>query len=895
MLRALYGPQAAVYALPAMLACPVPGCQKTAAAALRVLSLPNGDGLYWYCSSCDRGRDSLELYADAKRQGNVLQALSDILQSPDFDLPAAFRADDVVRAHQQQTADRRARIRRWSQMTRERWTRPKDTYASLARDLGFLVQLSEVPSSNHGAARWLHATTAAELSEAFNLGGPTGLPAYPYGSCLALAYQSAPGRISGLWLLGWKNHTRWWMSDYDDAGDPGILALDAAAAGSASRIIAVSSPYLALWLQYKQQQESLQPAPVVAWRLRNPPQIWDRLGLEEVVFWDYLPTAALFHQALRVPSAKVVWLNRPTFPVAYDWENIETRETWRQFRRLLEAAAQPAKLRLQDLIARPREPYAAFIDYLLSLDAGEVDPVLQIVAPNNDHVRRLLDLAGPDRRAPLEARLRRTVRRQEIILGGSTITQILTPDRSAWIRNAGRRTEEQVTDAVVHLDHAYYDENNAKHYLGTIYYRGRPYPFSAEHEQLLHQTASLIMRSVEEHCHECPKISLTYAPRLWDLIWQFSGTVTTLRSLNRVGWGRDDQEFLWPRFAVIRGGLQERAVSGPRLPHTPGADLSLPAEPTPETLRPWLEDRPPVAAWWAVLTAILDNTLARGREETARGIALVGALSRRAAERASRELQLLTRSAAQVNKDPEELFDLQRRHDLPILIIEEDQPLTPAAVSRLTFSGPANLLLPLSAAEAAAAAAENSWMIVDAGDGGGRYSVVNAAAGVFNHFLAEMQTVPDGPGSLHDLARRLLTWAETRGQVRSKLAPRVAAVLQDLGRLPPPARFVRLISRMLTDGWCRLQRGTNPAVADVVLDEAANCVYVSKTRLAGTLLRQRLPALDAAAWTRALRAHGALLGETGEYREVWVLPLEVWQRELTAQQKSQRKAAQLDS
>lgn len=859
---------------------------------MRVMNAPEG-GQIWHCYHCNGTWDSIEMLAEVNHSGDVREAISAILRDPDHFVPYEQLGDNAIDRYMYRCIAYRKQVNRWSSDARKQWTVHRDLHSILAEAVGVKVHLMETSeSASKHVGRWMHATTREDISAELNNGLPPGLSPEYYRTCLALPWSDAPGRISALWLLGWRKQSRMWFPRAaDNSENPGVMLMDCIPQRPV-RIIAVSSPYLALWLQYKHFMEDEHPLPVVVWHEDTDPDIWEQFGAQEIVFWDYSPTPGLFKQALHARGeVKISYLDNPAFDISRCDKSIEHHSTWQAFRNILDVP-RPSHLRLNDFTNRLRDPYLACRDYLFSLEPENVAPAMEIVKLNADQVRRLLEVC-PDyeTRFSLERLLEHSVRRREEQMLGGTVSQYIGPHEAYWsVRRRGR--EEKISDAVVQLEQVLRDEESeTSFYTGVVHYRGKRYPVSTTYKDLRFDPVKVIVEAVEREGGGTPYVSSTQPTRLWDLMMRFSNIEKTVPAVTRVGWDKDYRTLLLPNFIIRSGALEKRTALGLGGDVLPLMRVELDDSPNENEMDSWLEPTDCNGAIWAVLASIADNVLGRLDHEQPRGVGLLGPLVAKAAEKVASDLGLLMFNHEQVRHQFEYFEKAQRDHDFPVLV--QDTVVSskfPDSVATWMLSpNPKNVLMTMSSLQVTAAQLCGNWTILDTGSDDGDYYRDASAARLLIHYLAFFQQQvgrrEKGRSPVHASLNNLRVWADSLSKRDTTFVFNYAdAVIRDAGRESGAARFIFMLAQLLYEG--AIKRMYSSALdekingPEITVDSNNDRVFVSKQKIVETLAKKKLPALDTSSITAALAEEDALLGEVGVSRSVWAIRLKYWDEQM---------------
>lgn len=895
----LFGQQVQIKSLPTMVPCPV--CRRKRLAhtkrdvppeeshTMRVMSAPEG-GQLWYCHVCAKTWDSITLLAEMHHKGDVKQAINEIIASQEFNLPRKFLTTRMIEEYLQHYVARRVAIEKWSVTARERWANHRDIYAILSEHIGIKVHsLEAMPSAANGVGRWIHSTSKSEIQEVLNLGLPPSLPRRNFNTCLAVPWNNAPGRTAALLLFGWRKSIRIWSTSSTDEGDIGVMMLDTLPPNP-KRIVAVSSPYLALWLQYKFLQESNEPACIVAWHGRTDPEVWRQIDAEEVVFWDYRPSPQLFQQAMNVPGSKVSYIENPVFEVFKIDGTIESADTWEQMRRIIDVEV-PANKLLNDLITRRYEPTEAIQSYLKGLEPEDISAVVEHLHLDASQINAIMDSCSGQDRAALEQMFDRTFRHKEMKIAGGVALQYIGPKSCSWTYKKGR-CEEQISDAVVHLDQCVLDEDNRdRFYTGTILHQGRRYPFSATMREMMREPIKVIMETVEWGGGDSPIVSNSHASKLWDFIFKFSGAVKTYRALTRVGWDKDGQSFMFPNFIIRSGSLLPKKSLGASRDVLPGIRVDIPEPLDAAQMEQLLEPTEANGALWAVTAAMLSNLIDTINSKVTRGVGLVGDLAICAGEKMASDLGLLTFNAEQITRQIDEFRKAQRDHDLPVFAGDAGgKKFVPAAINDwIVAPDPKNVLMAMTPTHATSALLCGDWLVVDTGTDIGEYYSHGEVGIILVHFLAHYQQklgkLPAKRKLVFAVLAELQLWAASIGQQDSTYVFKYAAdAIRDPGKESAAARFVHLLAQLVHNGYLKQAYGQmlpdNSTVA-VMIDTESKRVYVSKQKVVAAMKRRKLPNLDVATVTDSLRLEGALQGQFGALLDNWSIDMAFWERHVS--------------
>lgn len=865
--------------------------------SMRVMEAPEG-GYIWHCFSCDGTWDSLQLLAEVHHRGQIRDAINSVLEDPEFAVPQELLAnaavDDYIYGHLE--AQKKAQI--WSKEGREQWAHHRDLHAILADRIGLKIGFLEPTESiEKGIGRWLHATSRNALQEQLNAGLQPGIPDSSFRTCLGVPWSNAWGRISAVMLIGFRGQFRMWQptlprNEYRHTNytpDVGIMMLDAIPANP-HRITAVSSPFLALWLQAQKLKEDNHPAHVVAWHEHTDPNIWEQFGAKEVVFWGYEPTPALFKQAIYAHvDSYVAFLDNPSFDVAYGHNTIETYDTWNTFRSRIDPGAS-VKQQIHSLTHRLLRPYEACAQWLLSLKPDDVGPALEIMDLTSEQKTNLLNACKTYETRTVLARLIEAHQPKKTAnMFNGLVTQYVGPDEAYWTITRNRGKIERLSEAVVELDRCIRDdENDRSLYTGVVHYKGQRFPFTATRDELLNDFVNTVTNVVESAGAGTPHIASSQSSKFWEIITNFSTVQKTTPSLTRVGWDKLRQDFYFPQFVISKGKLLPRQGVIPRQGSVlPGTKIDVPDECSTDDLDKLVYPSERNAAIWANLAAVVDNLIVRTQNGQPRGIGVLGQNAYLAAQLWARDLNLLQFTDEQIKTDFEAFCTSQRNHDLPVFVSEiEQHPIfSPKMTAWMMTPAPHNVIMPLSPMHRSTAELCGNWIIVRSSDDEPAENIGGDLAPLLVHYLAHYQRVfgrmPRQSKQLHSTLFDIAAWADEICTADSKPVFELAkAMLVDPGYETVGARFIYLLLQMIRDGYMKRDYGSTldetSTKADIVIDADSSCVYVSKAKTVEALTKCGLPVLDTVSMTAALREEGALRGELGRDRAGWAIEMSYW-------------------
>jgi len=570
------------------------------------------------------------------------------------------------------------------------------------------------------------------------------------------------------------------------------------------------------------------------------------------------------------------------------FDSIESFDTWTDLRTAIDKPIGSA-YRVTELTQLQKEPYSAFREYLLQLQIEEVADVVSLCELSSAQIKRVIDGFTPVERAQIEPLMSQPTSREEMNYQGGRIAQVIGPNDAAWYFLNGKQ-EDRISNAVVNLNHYFKDDVDAIFYSGTVYFKGKAYPFITSDDELKSDPIGAIMRAVGDACGEIPKIRMTYSAQLWDFIWEFSKDVKTLRTLTRVGWDKQMHEFITPSFTIRDRQFYSDTSLG-IAGMVPCAGLEIPDDIPAVDMRNALQANVTNGALWATLAAVAENVIGRTNGQQPRGIAIVGQLGEEAATKVAEDLGLLTFTGRRANEEIKSFDRSQAQHDLPVMITDMGQQiLMPTNIAAwLVMAGPKNAMITLTSSQSATAELYGNWIVVDTTVNVGTYHSGDlSAASLLMHYIAYRQPLPsramiDAVETLEDM----LNWAEHVAQGSADCRDIAKSMLRDTGRISNGARFVRLIGQLMSPGQLNHDYDVAPGNAAVVIHMAQQAVYVSKSQLLKALFQQGLPIPEPDAIAASLREDGALLGETGEGGDMWVIGHEYWENEIEQWAKAQ--------
>lgn len=889
MVRTLFGNVVPVRALPAIVPCPLCSSSVNAAQTMRVMDDPTG-GLYWYCYACRTGFDSLELLVKAGKFNGLRAVFDWMVRNPEVFMPVEFTKIEAFERYMAWCAMPHERWQTWSTKARNDWLHDRDSHAMVTEHIGASVKIADsAVELSRRSGQWFHATTRKALQAELNNNLAPGLPTDSFSSCVAVPWCRRPGRPHALMLLGWRKQCRLWQPMATTVQDAGVMLLDALPP-EPQRVLAVSSPFLALWLHHKNFQETARPIPVVAWHDNTNPEIWGQLGVQEIVFWGYQVTPGLLRQALQARCKTFISvLEKPVFDIAYTEDSIEHYKTFSRFRELIDVPM-PSNQRVAQFSSTVNDPYDVALDYMFKCSPEELTTVMAQLRLDPETVARVLNRAiDPAVRELMYERVMRTSEALTCQLFGTTTVQRVGLDSACWAIRRGP-AEEVISDAVVLLDSGAIDmDTDTTVYTGVVAHKGQRYPFRATRDELKKSPVDMIIKSVERAGGGTPFVSRYYENRFWDLIFRFSNIVKTCPGITRVGWSRDHAEFILPRFSVRHGKLvpaTNNLIGERRLP---AVNLETPRAITADELKPWMEPTEVSAAMWAILASMASNVMAPLSNQSPRGIALTGALAERVARRVAQNFELVVFPVATAAADIHQFELAQRDNDLPVYVDANSTQLSTAALTAwIGSTSSKNCLMPISSTQLPSALLCGGWTSVNTGTDTGVIRSGTCLAGVFMNWLAwmqhrELETPPTGAPVLSALLL-LEEWAKETAKTDIRYVFDAARrMVMDPGTMSGAQRFVHMLVYLSRGGYLaiRADDDLNEAATNgpaIVVDRNHSRVLVSKRKVVVALHRLSLPTVDTLMITAQLAEDGMLLGELGENGSIWAIDIRLWDR-----------------
>lgn len=857
-------------------------------------------GLYWYCFSCRRAFDTIELIAAVKFNNNIELTIDEILRNPDFILPREISLKQI-RDEYNNNYKLKKNLDAWEYDAGQKWLKGEAGYINLASQIGVSVQISESYDKLHAQiARWLRATTRDDIRRRVNSGLQPDIPRDDFYTCLAIPWQRIPGITSAFLIIGAHKKSKLWIPEPINVNnDPGVMLLDALP-NEPKRVLAVNSPYLALWLQYKAMQENLDPVCVVAWHEDTDPSVWEQIGAQEIVFWSYTPTAGLFKQALNARCKTYIsYLEKPPFDVFYFDKSIESYTTWDKFRNILDKPT-PSHIRLNEFFNRLHDPYNAACEYMLSHTPEELTHILSVVKPSVETVEQIINRCTTDSaKKLLEERIRAHQCAQSHTMMGGSVVQYIGPIEANWILRR-RGYEELISEAVLQLESCIVDADvGTRTYYGIIHYKGRRYPFVTDSKKLRYETAELITDTVEMAGGGLPFVSHRFKGALYDIVLRFSNIEKTHFAITKVGWTKTRHAFVLPNQTIADGKIINSSslrVSDRPIPcnnlEIPELDIAI--------LESWVEPTEANATIWAFVAAICNNVELRRVQLPTKGIGFIGQLAEKAAWKIASDLRLITVALGDTPDEIRNYEQQQRNHDLPVFTVTKDNTkmLGPSVFTWMVSPGEKNNIVQVNGDYAASIVLSGGWMLIDArSEPTGQFAVNNVAMLIFNYLANRQSRNIDVPSdqTVFNVLSDIKSWvSQVLNKDVSYVFNTAKLMLNDCAMYNDGTQLLYMIAQLLHDGHLLRDYGddisSSPNAPAVIIDVENNRVFVSKRKLVNAINRIGLPPLDVPLATSMLNNCNALLGETGLDRSAWVIDYGIWlsavNRWLVTQEKS---------
>jgi len=891
IVRILFGQSVPVRSIPGIVPCPLCGIKdckaNNATWTMRVMDHPDG-GLYWYCYNCKRGFDTIELLA-ATDKFKDLRAVFDMLCSnPEIFIPKEYTTADALSSYTYWYSMPNANFRAWAAESNADWIRDRDSHAMLSQHTGINIKIAESASDvNAKESQWLHFTTRKAIQTKLNNNIAPGLRQDAFSTCIALPWCKRPGKIDSLFLMGWKNQFQTWRPETSSSSSTGIMFIDALKP-EPKKVLAVSSPFLALWLHHKNFFETRDAAPVVVWNDNTDCSVWEQLGIQEIVFWSYKVTPGLLKQALNARcKTSIATIEKPVFDIAYVDGSIEHPATFQKFKAIIDVQM-PSKQRIAQFSYGAKDPYAVALDFLFKASNEELNGIMSTLNLQPESLARILDRAADTNiKQLMHDRLNKVNDAVTCHMFGSTVIQRVSNEECYWSFKKGTN-EERISDVVVHIDSGAIDEDvDTTVYSGTAIYKGKRYPFSATSYQLKHSAVDTIIKVIEKAGGGTPFVSRFYESRLWDIIFRFSSVSKTYPGISKVGWSKDQLEFVMPNCSIRNGEILATKTSLISNKKMPCVNVSR----NPEfDINDWLDFSEANGTVWAVLIALIDNILAPIRGCTKKGIGVLGPLAERVAARIYSDFELICKKTSDILDDVNKFEVEQFSHDLPVYVTENtvnSSAWVLAGVSK-------NVIMPIQPAQIGVATNSGEWILINTKSDTGALQRQTSVVDIVLNFLAWYQkqtkinlTATDSVSSVIGAVHTWIT--DTVGRDCTKLFDYVNSIITDYSVMSPGKRFVVMLYQMLKAGYLASKRSNNldtiTTTHTIILTEDDSRVYVSKRKLLTTCKRLNAPEIDTLAITSNLANEGILEGETGESNSVWVISGKFWNRTVTQLEK----------
>ena len=846
---------------------------------MRIMEAPEG-GILWWCASCGKALDTIELLAEVKYGGKIDKAISGIANLPDVKLDIAITQQSVDRYTNSYLA-RRTNHNLWLADTRERWLRGKECQSFVTEKVGIAIpSLESQYDVMNGVGRWFHPTTLVEMSKLLNDGVRLNVPVELFRTCVAVPWWKSYGRLGALLLFGEPhNAVQMWYCDSQRV-DAGAMFLDALPP-EPERVIAVSSPFLAMRIQHQHYCERRTAAPVVAVHESTNPALWEQLGAREVIFYSNTISAPLIRHGIRTAGSKIAYVANAAVSDAANTFGMEPLAAWKRF-----AESVDPKLTADDfmasIVSRAVDPIDECRKYLLKCDMSQIQTAVDYFSVTKRQMEQLLDgCSSPKERNKLETTLAPATRTTVAHLTNCDVLQKVDDRGARWIsRRNGHRAE--ISNVTVTLESGQMNKAGAVTYAAAVRYKDKSATTTLTDEQLNGSIVNAVSSFAVRQFGEAPEITCSDV-MFRNLIWKFSGTVKVRQMPDYVGWSPEDNCYKFPQFDIRGGDVIPVANSFDSVISMP-MNVPAPEMPDKEYLLSCLEPTPQNAIKWAFIAAVADNMLAQAAGNYARGIALVGYTATALGRRLVEEANLLSTAVPSTTEASISIAATQYFRGVPMLIrAEDDASLNAAATKWLFGSSHWHTIMPMNKSRAALAASLGDWIVV------GKENAATEAYGPLLGILTWGLAYAHRAGAIGSDTESTLTtfmkWAEeVIGQPAGEVPDQAAHFFIDYPPMQQHRKFIRAIGLMIKCGYLSVVTGKAAPKArkhaPVYFDKRGGMVHVVKSKVMDAMKSMGAKEFDLSLVQDGFDRYNTGVQDGDEVGSILSIPIKYWTNEL---------------
>jgi hypothetical protein len=646
-------------------------------------------------------------------------------------------------------------------------------------------------------------------------------------------------------------------------------------------VVAVSDPIVALQLQMRHFEQSQRSLPMVMWydsmlRLkqhRDQARIrtinaWQMLGNRQIVLWMPQFSTSAIHQAIERNA--LVSTVGPRQKGTQALKEFVAKFTPRDLTRHIIQSARPWPTVLSNAVERMTD--------------SAVERIFQRLQHDGVNVELELESCSTDARQRVRAVLAETGERS-----GRIGSRMYVERHGKWyLRRKGSRLDELIADAVLRIDYVINHRKQGRIYLkGRILYEGKSVSLCDSMDLIEADTFAWMRNLLMEKGVGFLVGNPGHSKHLVQIARLFSEPKITSAD-DRIGWDDKKQRFVFPKFAITRGGETKSVNAGIFAAHTPARRIQEPTVLSPEEV----ERGDP--AYWAAMAAIVGNIIAPACGEPTCGIGVDGNQARDLVEEIAQALDCREHAIGNI-REVRQVINEEHDHGWPVHVRRVEGLQRRAWKELLREPSDRNIVTALNWHEGRIMALHGTWHILHADLLDNRVRDREALSRLFvpaylRHFskgglLRDRWNRPMD-NFIQELLRDLVDFVETCGG-DSDAVRAATEYIWPASESGNGQALAELIVRLLVDDELKIVPDPSSSARIAVLRELndGDTYLLSRDALAKVLSRHAAPPLPTYRITAAVRSASALVREE---ERGWTLSKE-WLR------KHQRLAAATES
>lgn len=815
------------------------------------------DGTYWFrCSypKCGFTGDSIEAYMKLRKIQDVYEAIRSAFSEGLTEEPLTTFTDHAVNAYKFDVLDRRAKAQlTWQDMQRGIVEQPGPAITQRLQQEHLWGGWNAHQYKLLG--RFLGGGTAAELNAALRTTINV-LPREGFSSALAANYQSVPGRTCMIHFRGPEMEKFHFMPGFGEEG--GLAMMDTLTADEQT-VFAVSDELLALYLHRKYFLDNDTPLKLVAY---NPwtKSTWSQVNARRVILWDKAIDWKTFAHARRVQNGYISFK-----PYRTDLSLFVRKTSVYEIMQDVEKAAMSWK--------------EAFVEWLFTKEVAESlksEAVHQLNFTSRER-EDIQALCTAPQKEKLHLYFDNIHITKQIVVNRQTITE----KDSGWWLQWPKGVEERISDARIRIEREVNDPAGGTTFLyGHVAFKGQKIPFCNDKNDIVKKTKAWMEQVISSAGLGLPIISDIWDKHLFTVAKCFSTPAVGMCYAN-YGIQPVTGDIVMPKFKISKHAIVEDDFYTPAS-KVPGLIVRKPA-----ARGLYSTDRgfPARFAYLACFATLATNWVRIQRKELPIPVVAIGnpgSVAHGAVKAFARNIDMPTYLLDDGKKKPiETLRGLLGKYNYPARVETKVTGLLGAYPARN------NDFIYLSAdkLEGAVLKAAGGWWVIDAPQPNLDPDVLPPIDDFFM-YLADLQKrdynivtdIESVDAVAADICNYYRRYLNLRGNGHVEGIAELLKVTYSRAD-----SFIDLLYRLQTCGHLRLERTDmaealkTPLAHEVIVDDAREQVFMSRSRLDRLLKHLRLPALDLLDIQDEMFQRGSK-PEDERFSDGVVIPLEYWNK-----------------